>query len=152
MKVRELMAAAARTNPAELTINATVATDFETKRCRDAVRGLRWSSDQSSNRLQIMAAVRAQTMQARTRSNTRNEGRPFAATINAPRAKGRAKMVCENRISRRNRMTGPSEVGLGLSGGCIGSLQSQDSGFWESLRRGNEVVSGKWDFSEQPAG
>src|SRR5438046_10585434 len=51
-----------------------------------------------------MAAVRARTMHARTRSNVRKGGRPFAATRSAPKAKGRAKTVCENRVSRRNRV------------------------------------------------
>ena len=35
---------------------------------------------------------------------SRSVGRPLAATRSAPRAKGRAKIVCEKRISRRNRV------------------------------------------------
>jgi len=68
---------------------------------------LRWSSDQSTRRLKSIAAVRAKTMQASTRSSVRTDGRPFAATTNAPRANGRAKTVWEKRISRRNLVTGP---------------------------------------------
>src|SRR5688572_13702269 len=59
-----------------------------------------------------MAAVRARTMQASTRSNVRGEGRPSAATRSAPSAKGRAKMVWEKRIRRRNRVTAFGSVGL----------------------------------------
>src|SRR5437899_6378247 len=46
-------------------------------------------------------------MQRTTRTRILQEGHPFAATTSAPRAKGSAKIVCEKRISRRNRATGP---------------------------------------------
>src|SRR5439155_26353740 len=107
MKVNRLIAAATTTNPAELTTSKTDAADFETSRWRDAVRGLRWSRDQSTNRLKSIAAVRANTMQATTRNRILNDGQPFAATISAPRANGTAKIVCEKRINRRNPDTGP---------------------------------------------
>jgi hypothetical protein len=54
-----------------------------------------------------MAAVRAKTMQTITSKKIFSEGQPFAATIRAPRANGRAKTVCEKRISRKKRATGP---------------------------------------------
>ena len=72
---------------------------FATRRCRSAVRGFFWSSDQSHNRLNSMAAVLARTMQASTRSDVRKVGCPLAATKSAPKAKGRAKIVCEKRMS-----------------------------------------------------
>jgi hypothetical protein len=59
-----------------------------------------------------MAAVRAKTMQRITRKRIFTEGHPFAATINAARAKGSAKIVCEKRINRRNRPIGPVPNGL----------------------------------------
>src|SRR5450432_909057 len=43
-------------------------------------------------------------MHESTRSNVRKVGRPSAATRRAPNAKGRAKTVCEKRISRRTRV------------------------------------------------
>src|SRR5262249_50302925 len=61
------------------------------------------SSVQSTSRLKSIAAVRAHTIHAITKSRTLNEGQPFAATTSAPRAKGNAKIVCEKRISCRNR-------------------------------------------------
>ena len=54
-----------------------------------------------------MAAVRANTMQMITRTKTLSDGQPFAATMRAPRANGSEKIVCENRINRRNRDTAP---------------------------------------------
>src|SRR5512140_2241845 len=54
-----------------------------------------------------MAAVRANTMQTITSKRILGDGQPFAATISAPRANGRAKIVCEKRINRRNRPTAP---------------------------------------------
>src|SRR5207237_4156026 len=92
---------------AELTTSKSDAADLETSRWRDAVRGLRRSRDQSTNRLKSIAAVRANTMQATTRNRILNDGQPFAATISAPRANGSAKIVCEKRISRRKRDNGP---------------------------------------------
>jgi hypothetical protein len=53
-----------------------------------------------------MAAVRANTMHATTRSKILNDGQPFAATTSAPRANGNAKIVCEKRINRKKRVTG----------------------------------------------
>src|SRR4051794_7772671 len=47
-------------------------------------------------------------MHATTSNRVRNDGQPFAATISAPKANGSAKIVWENRISRRNRAMGPS--------------------------------------------
>src|SRR5438309_3290780 len=47
-------------------------------------------------------------MQRTTRTRILQEGHPLAATTSAPRAKGNAKIVCEKRISRRKRATGPS--------------------------------------------
>ena len=55
-----------------------------------------------------MAAVRAKTMHATTKSKILNDGQPFAATTSAPRANGSAKIVCEKRINRRNRAIEPS--------------------------------------------
>src|SRR5438445_628020 len=107
MKVNRLIAAATTTNPAELTTSKTDAADFETSRWRDAVRGLRWSSDQSISRLKSIAAVRAKTMHATTKSKIFNDGQPFAATTSAPRANGSAKIVCEKRINRRKRGNDP---------------------------------------------
>src|SRR5438093_12690997 len=52
-----------------------------------------------------MAAVRPSTMQMSTNTRILKDGHPFAATTNAPRANGRAKIVCEKRINRRNRDT-----------------------------------------------
>jgi hypothetical protein len=46
-------------------------------------------------------------MQITTRTRSLSDGQPFAATINAPSANGSAKIVCEKRINRRNRDTGP---------------------------------------------
>src|SRR5919197_6128825 len=105
MQVSRLIADAASRKPAELRINKTTAHNFDTSRCREAVRGLRWSSDQSTSRLKSIAAVRANTMQMITRTKTLNDGQPFAATTSAPRANGSAKIVCEKRISRRKRDT-----------------------------------------------
>jgi hypothetical protein len=51
-------------------------------------------------------------MHTTTNKNVRKDGRPFAATTNAPRANGSAKIVCEKRISRRKRAIGPSLSGL----------------------------------------
>src|SRR2546421_13077066 len=51
-------------------------------------------------------------MQATTRTRILNDGQPFAATTSAPRANGSAKIVCEKRISVRNRTTGPSPLSL----------------------------------------
>src|SRR5436190_22321166 len=48
-------------------------------------------------------------MQITTSSKVRNESRPFAATISAPRANGSAKTVWEKRIRRRNRASGPPD-------------------------------------------
>src|SRR5947209_19326426 len=65
-----------------------------------------------------MAAVRAHIMHTKTRSNSPSGGRPFAATTSAPSAKGNAKIVCENRISRMKRPSGPpgsSAVSCGRS-------------------------------------
>ena len=99
-----LIAALVTRNPAALNARSVQAIDFFTRRCRFAVRGFFLSRDQSLNRLKSIAAVRARTMHARTRSNVRKVGRPFAATRSAPKAKGRAKTVCEKRISRRTRV------------------------------------------------
>src|SRR5262249_597572 len=109
IKVNRLIAAAVRRKTAELTISNTIAPDLEKSRCREAVRGLRWSSDQSTIRLKSIAAVRANTMQITTRTKILTDGQPFAATTSAPRANGRAKIVWEKRISRRNRDTGPPD-------------------------------------------
>jgi hypothetical protein len=57
--------------------------------------------------LKSIAAVRAKTMQTTTRNRIFNDGQPFAATISAPSANGSAKIVCEKRISRRNRAIAP---------------------------------------------
>ncbi len=57
-----------------------------------------------------MAAVRAHTMQMSTRSNIRVDGQPLAATTSAPKAKGSAKTVCENRINRKKRAAELSEA------------------------------------------
>src|SRR6266487_3085767 len=46
-------------------------------------------------------------MQTTTRNRIFSEGQPFAATTSAPSANGSAKIVCEKRISRRNRDTEP---------------------------------------------
>src|SRR5437868_15075835 len=46
-------------------------------------------------------------MQTTTKNRILNDGQPFAATTSAPSANGSAKIVCENRISRRNLVTGP---------------------------------------------
>src|SRR4029453_2812957 len=48
-------------------------------------------------------------MQTITSKNVRKGGRPFAATTNAPRANGSAKIVWEKRIKRRNLDTGPPD-------------------------------------------
>jgi hypothetical protein len=70
-------------------------------------------------RLKSMAAVLAKIMQSRTSEKTRNEGLPCAATKSAPNANGSAKIVCEKRIKRRNRVsafewlvTGMSAIGI----------------------------------------
>jgi hypothetical protein len=57
--------------------------------------------------LKSIAAVRAKIMQTTTNKNVRKDGRPFAATTNAPRANGSAKIVWEKRISCRKRPIGP---------------------------------------------
>ena len=54
-----------------------------------------------------MAAVRAKTMQTITSERILTDGQPFAATMSAPRANGRAKIVCEKRISVRKRGIDP---------------------------------------------
>jgi hypothetical protein len=54
-----------------------------------------------------MAAVRANTMQMITNKRILRDGQPFAATIRAPRANGKAKIVWEKRISRKNRTIAP---------------------------------------------
>src|SRR5262249_26590930 len=66
-----------------------------------------------------MAAVRANTMQTITSKRILSDGQPFAATINAARAKGSAKIVCEKRINRRNRAIGPAPNGLIFSHGVL---------------------------------
>src|ERR1700731_1672264 len=104
--VVRLMAALATRNPAAQSARSVQAAGFRTSRCRVTVRGFFWSSDQSLSRLKSMAAVRARTMQTRTRSSVRGASRPLAATRRDPKAKGRAKMVWEKRTSRRNRATG----------------------------------------------
>ena len=93
-----------RQNAAELIASSIHRSGFARRRCRAAVRGFFWSMDQSTRRLNSIAAVRAKTMQRRTSPSTRAVGRPFAATRSAPKAKGRAKIVWENRISRRKRV------------------------------------------------
>src|SRR2546421_471003 len=103
--VSRLIAALAKRKATELIANSIHAIGFARRICRAAVRGFFWSMDQSLRRLKSMAAVRARTMQRRTSASVRKLGWPFAATSSAPRAKGRAKIVCENRISRRKRMT-----------------------------------------------
>src|SRR6266576_5976428 len=115
-KVSRLMQAAAKMKPAELSTNHIKAVDFAMSRCRTAVRGLRWSSDQSTNRLKSMAAVRARTMQINTNRKILQEGHPFAATKSAPKAKGRAKIVCEKRINRKKRENDPPSASL--DSGC----------------------------------
>src|SRR6478672_5390029 len=102
--VRRLMVALAIRKPAAVIASITQAAGFGIRRCREAVRGFSWSSDQSLSRLNNMAAVRARTMQRRTRIEILVEGFPFAATSSAPSAKGKAKTVWEKRISRRNRV------------------------------------------------
>src|SRR5438105_6201038 len=62
-----------------------------------------------------MAAVRAQTMQTSTRSNIRVDGQPLAATTSAPKAKGNAKTVWENRINRKKRATELADPTVGSS-------------------------------------
>jgi hypothetical protein len=57
--------------------------------------------------LKSIAAVRAKTMHTRTNSRILEDGQPFAATTSAPRANGKAKIVCEKQINRRNRTIGP---------------------------------------------
>lgn len=54
-----------------------------------------------------MAAVRANIMQTITSKRILIDGQPSAATISAARANGSAKIVCENRINRRNRTIAP---------------------------------------------
>src|SRR5438045_7609729 len=54
-----------------------------------------------------MAAVRANTMQAITSKIILSDGHPPAATISGTKAKGSAKIVCEKRINRRNRLSDP---------------------------------------------
>src|SRR5438445_13186684 len=49
-------------------------------------------------------------MQMSTNTRILKDGHPFAATTSAPRANGRAKIVCEKRINRRNRDTDPPPV------------------------------------------
>ena len=66
-----------------------------------------------------MAAVRANTMQTMTSKRILDEGQPFAATISAARANGRAKIVWENRIRRRNRAVGPVPNGFILPKGVL---------------------------------
>ena len=85
----------------------------ESRRWRAAVRGFRWSSDQSTIRLKSIAAVRAKTMQSKHEKKSRGVGRPCVATRSAPRANGSAKMVCEKRISCRKRATARSGCGRG---------------------------------------
>src|SRR6266513_730763 len=46
--VSQLMAAAEARKPPELITSAAMAADFESSKCRDAVRGFRSSSDQST--------------------------------------------------------------------------------------------------------
>src|SRR6202165_4028374 len=101
--VTRLIAAAKRRNATVLATRAVTAAVFETRRCRVAVRGFFWSSDQSATRLNNIAEVRAHTMQMRTSNNVRREGRPSAATRSAPRANGRAKIVWEKRMRGRKR-------------------------------------------------
>lgn len=72
--------------------------------------------DQSTSRLNNMAAVLAKTMQITTSTSSRRVGRPRAATSSAPRAKGSAKTVCENLISWKNRA-----IALLGGGGSIGA-------------------------------
>ena len=93
MHVSRLIADAVTRNPAEARISKTTAENFDTSKCRESVRGLRWSSDQSTTRLKSMAAVRAKTMQTITSKRILGDGQPFAATISAARAKGSAKIV-----------------------------------------------------------
>jgi hypothetical protein len=93
MQVSRLIAEAVSRNPEEARISKTTADNFGTSKCREAVRGLRWSTDQSTTLLKSMAAVRANTMQTITSKRILGDGQPFAATISAARAKGSAKIV-----------------------------------------------------------
>src|ERR1700719_2982834 len=90
-------------NAIELMTSSANTAGFGKSKCREAVGGLRWSRDQSTQRLKSIAAVRAQTIQASTRTNTRDDWIPLSATTSALRADGSAKTVCEILISRKNR-------------------------------------------------
>ena len=94
--VARLIAAAAATNASELATCSSVAAPREIRRWREAVRGFRWSIDQSAMRLNSIAAVRAQIMQRSTSRTSRGEGRPWVATRSAPSAKGSAKTCARN--------------------------------------------------------
>src|ERR1700681_3982904 len=72
-------------------------------------------------RLKSMAAVLAKIMQSRTSKKIRNEGLPCAATKSAPNANGSAKIVCEKRIKRRNRVSAFASLVPGMS--AIGTQQ-----------------------------
>src|SRR5689334_1259501 len=68
-------------------------------KCLPAVLGLSASNLRSAIRLNAIAHVRAQTMQARMSPNFLQPGQPrlsLAATTIAARANGSAKIVCEN--------------------------------------------------------
>ena len=67
-----------------------------------------------------MAAVRAQIMHARISASILGDGLPFAATISAPIANGKAKIVWEKRISRRNRVKGLPKAAPDLGNGFFG--------------------------------
>src|SRR6476646_2904458 len=113
--VRGLIAMAATSKEIPVTTRSSHAVGFSMSRWRDAVRGFRLSSDQSAMRLKSIAAVLAKIIQSRTNEKVRNEGRTFAATNSAPKANGSAKMVCEKRIKRRNRVNVVPSTIVGIS-------------------------------------
>src|SRR5580658_3562605 len=102
-KQRELMAAAVAMKAMEETARRAMAAGRERSLWRPCVRGLRLSISQSARRLKVIAAVRAKTIAKRISPTMRAEGQPWAATTMEPSAKGRAKIVWENRMKARTR-------------------------------------------------
>src|SRR5450432_1967646 len=137
-RVVRLMPAAAVTNAAELTTRRASATGREMSWCLIAVRGFRWSSVQSTIRLKSIAAVRAQTMQSKTRTSKRSDGRPFVATSKAPSANGSAKSVCEKRMRRRKRASPFSRRGAASLGCMAAALAVIGQKRFQSGARGGE--------------
>ncbi len=99
-----------------------------------------------------MAAVRAVTMQRRTRTRTRAGGNPPAATTREANAKGRAKIVCEKRISRRKRasplpenLSRPLEIGavLIMSGSDLPAFVQQRSEMFPCATEDGKAVREK---------